>query len=82
LFAGTQTRIFSVDSREATAPIYEALVAEHGDVPGQVREAAAEVEQEEHDVLDFSDLLPQDGEAPHEEEVGEAAGDESEVSGP
>jgi hypothetical protein len=66
-----------VDSREATAPIYEALVARHGDVPGQVREAAAGVEREERDVLDFSALLPQAADCGEEEE---AAGDESGVA--
>lgn len=66
-----------MDSRTATAtataPIYAALIAEHGDVPGQVRKAAAEVEREEHDVLDFSAPLLVSALEDEESSHGEAA---------
>lgn len=48
------------NTREAPAPIYEALIVEQGDVPGQVRDAAAVIEETQQEVLHFSGLAASD----------------------
>ncbi|MGI5349676.1 hypothetical protein ACQEU8_15975 [Streptomyces sp. CA-250714] len=35
-------------------PIYDSLIEEHGDVPGDVRQAAEELQQEAEQAVDFS----------------------------
>ncbi|MGP3976819.1 hypothetical protein ACTWQF_22960 [Streptomyces sp. 8N114] len=35
-------------------PIYNSLIEEHGDVPGDVRQAAEELQQEAQQAVDFS----------------------------
>ncbi|MBO8193642.1 hypothetical protein ITI46_18535 [Streptomyces oryzae] len=35
-------------------PIYDSLIEEHGDVPGDVRQAAEELQQEAQQAVDFS----------------------------
>lgn len=35
-------------------PIYDSLVAEHGDVPAEAREAAEEIQREAAQALDWS----------------------------
>ncbi len=42
------------------APIYDSMVAEHGDVPTETREAAEEIQREVAEVLDWNRFRPGD----------------------
>ncbi|MEU8828513.1 hypothetical protein [Streptomyces sp. NPDC048636] len=41
-------------------PIYDSMVAEHGDVPTETRQAAEEIQREAAEVLDWNRFRPGD----------------------
>lgn len=49
-----EVRHMTTTDTSDVAPIYDSLVAEHGDVPAEAREAAEEIQREAAEALDWS----------------------------